>query len=162
MKDYILSVTSIILLTTISGLILPKSKIGNTVKGVYCLVAIIVISSPILKLLKKDFNFNIQNVNQNILLQENFLNYVNYSKSNYLQETVNLYLKHLNYEDISCEIISNDSSESYKIDKVYLYFTNSGIIKDEEHKYNIEEVKQAVSKYLSIQISKVEIYEQTS
>ena len=74
MKEWILSIGVVILLTSIVGLILPEGKMGKYIKCFFSFIILLVLLTP---LLNKEVIYSDFLINENeIQLQENYLNYV--------------------------------------------------------------------------------------
>ena len=73
MKEWIISITAVILITNIVCLILPQDKIGKYIKGIFSLLTMLVVIKPIINV--KDFSYNYDKIAKfdEIVLQEHFL-----------------------------------------------------------------------------------------
>ena len=153
MKEWIISIIAIIILTTILNLILPDSKLKGIIKCCFSLVSILVVMQPILNLNISEFNFTSVFNGNEIVLQENYLNYVNNEKiKNYTQNCISL------LDDLGVESSVNDDLV-IKFEKVLVNLKNSVLISDKEHIDIIEDIKKTLSDYLKIEEKLVVIYE---
>ena len=160
MKEWIISIIAIIILTTILNLILPNSKLKGIIKCCFSLVSILVVLQPILSLNISELNFTSVFNGNEIVLQENYLNYVNNEKiNNYTQNCISL-LDDLgiNGAEVIIQTSLNDDFD-IKFEKVQVNLKNSVLISDKEHIDIIEDIKKTLSDYLKIEEKLVVIYE---
>ena len=57
MKDWIISIVSVVLITNIVCLILPQGKMGRFVKNIFSILTVLVIIKPLIYLKNGNFDF---------------------------------------------------------------------------------------------------------
>ena len=160
MKNWIISLGTIIILSSLITIILPEGKLNKFIKCYLSLIIMIVIIQPITSI--KSLNFNFENVFQEnqIELQYDYLEYVaNIRINNYIDNCKKI-AKDVGVDGLIVEIMYEiDENNEIIFNNVLLNFKNSVIISDKEHIDIIEEVKTSICKYLDVEQNKVVIYE---
>ena len=72
MKEWILSIGTIIILTTIADLILPDGKIGKYIKCFFSLLVMLVILTPIINYKNNNLNIDMTAIDKEYELQNNY------------------------------------------------------------------------------------------
>ena len=162
MKEWILSIVVMVLLTTIITIICPEGKLGKMVKGIFSLIILLVIINPLLNFNKSTINLDFNNLFQqeNSSIQTGFLDYsINKKIEIYKKECIEI-IEKIGIEGAIVEIeysISDKYEFSIYSAKIYL---NKSVIKTEkEHIVVIEEIMDSISNYLNISKTNVLIYE---
>lgn len=160
MKNWIISLGTIIILSSLITIILPEGKLNKFIKCYLSLIIMIVIIQPITSI--KSLNFSFENVFQGnqIELQYDYLEYVaNIRINNYIDNCKKI-AKDVGVDGLIVEIMYEiDENNEIIFNNVLLNFKNSVIISDKEHIDIIEEVKTSICKYLDVEQNKVVIYE---
>lgn len=160
MKNWIISLGTIIILSSLITIILPEGKLNKFIKCYLSLIIMIVIIQPITSI--KSLNFNFENVFQEnqIELQYDYLEYVaNIRINNYIDNCKKI-AKDVGVDGLIVEIMYEiDENNEIILNNILLNFKNSVIISDKEHIDIIEEVKTSICKYLDVEQNKVVIYE---
>ena len=158
MKDWIISIVSVVLITSIVCLILPQGKMGKFVKNIFSILTMLVIIKPLIYLKNGNFNFE-QFAGSDIVIQADFLNYI-YQKR--VDEQTKICLKIIEENgvknakvDINFEIENQD----IKIKLVQINLQDSVIISDKGHIDIKEEIVAEVSSYLLVEKEVVIVYE---
>ncbi len=160
MKNWIISLGTIIILSSLITIILPEGKLNKFIKCYLSLIIMIVIIQPITSI--KSLNFSFENVFQEnqIELQYDYLEYVaNVRINNYIDNCKKI-AKDVGVDGLIVEIMYEiDENNEIILNNILLNFKNSVIISDKEHIDIIEEVKTSICKYLDVEQNKVVIYE---
>ena len=158
MKDWIISIVSVVLITSIVCLILPQGKMGKFVKNIFSILTMLVIIKPLIYLKDGNFNFE-QFAGSDIVIQTDFLDYI-YQKR--VDEQTKICLKIIEENgiknakvDINFEIENQD----IKIKLVQINLQDSVIISDKGHIDIKEEIVAEISSYLFVEKEVVIIYE---
>lgn len=160
MKEFLLSISSIILIFSILNLILPHGKISKSISSVFGILLLLVIIKPIINLKESGsilYNFT---ENNEIVIDEEYLYYVTHSRVNQIKNNVNNILNENGIEK-SVITIDYDVDEDFsiKINKIYVDLRNSVIISNKEHIDVIESVLKEITSKINIEKNMVEIYE---
>lgn len=160
MKSWLLSVCIVILLTSVLGLIVPEGKMGNYVKSFFSILVLIVIVSPVIKLINSDFAIGELVDANSIYIKEDYLSFINDKKITSLKSDCEEILN--KYGIYNAEIdVEYFITEDYifSIKKVNIFLDNAVINSDSEHINIIESVKEAVSVLFNIEKDAVILYE---
>lgn len=160
MKEWLLSICVVILLTAVISLILPEGRIGAYIKSFFSIIVVLVVVSPIMKI--KDLNYNFSDVVNidNVIYQEDFLRFVNKEKIKSLEsDCVKLIDKcGVKNSKVNIDYLVN-SEYLYSIEKVKIFLDNAVIKSDKEHINIIEEISNAVAERLNISLESIFVYE---
>lgn len=158
MKTWILSVALMIILTTVLTIILPDGKLNKIIKKSFSFIVVLVVISPVInKQITFDLDFN-NGFAQDVVVQEEYLEYVSKLKVDELEKSCANYLKKSGISDIKVliEYIYND--KGIVIDKVKLDFTDAIAISDEIEPDIIDKIKDYTAEYLNVSSDKIEVY----
>ena len=159
MKNWILNVVSIIFIIVIFSIFLPESRVGKYAKSILSVFILIITISPIIK---KDFSRIEEEVvfNEDYLIQEDYLYYINDYKVNLIKEKCNKLLIELDITNavLDVEYIINDAY-NIEIKKVNINLSESVINSVKPHKYIIDEIKNEISKQVGISKELIIVYE---
>ena len=160
MKDWIISITAVVLITSIVCLILPPGKMGKYIKSIFSLLTILVVIKPIVYI--KDINLDYQQIIgvDDIAFQDDFLMYVFDKKikeheQNCVEIVEKIGVKNANI-NIEYDVKEN---QNIIINFVKINLQNSVIISDEQHINIKEEMIADIASYLNINKNMVIIYE---
>lgn len=148
MKEWLLSVCAVTIVTSLSVFILPEGKIGNYIKSIFAFITVLVIISPVVKL--KDVSFSFDNYkNTEIGVQTGYLEYFNQKLNEGNKEVCKKIILEsgLEYEDVNINYVVDDSNE-YSIKNVKIILSNSVIKEDGSHINIIEDIKNKLSQRL--------------
>ncbi len=160
MKEWIISITSIVLITSVLSLILPHGKIGKFIKGVFSILFMFVVIKPITYFKEESFNFEDFINTDEIILQDNYLDYV-YCKrvEDYKANCVKIIEKlGIKNSVVNIDYII-DEVQKLKINFIKINLQNSVIISDKQHINIKEEIITEIASYLNINKNSVIIYE---
>lgn len=159
MKNWILNVVSIIFIIIIFSIFLPESRVGKYAKSILSIFTLIIIISPIYK---KDF-FRSEDefvFNEEYLIQEDYLYYINDYKVNLIKEKCNKILIDLDITNALMEVeYGINDSYNLEINKVNINLSESVINSVKPHKYIIDEIKNEISKQVGISKELIFVYE---
>jgi len=151
MKEYILSIISVILLTGVAGIILPDGKMGKFVKSVFALITLVIILNPLVSLMRQFTSGNYEPTFGNdaeIKEDVEFIDYIEFTRARLMSEKAEEALKEKGYEG-TVEVIYESIDYNFKIKKIKVNLKNKVIDGVDKH-INIEEVKQAVADALAV------------
>lgn len=119
MRGWLISVVGVILIGLLVDIIIPEGETNKYIKGIYALIVTIVIISPLPKLAKNDWKFDIDMIENSIEQDTEFTEYFNkqrlISDKAFIQSVVKLY----EYENFEIEIECDDGKE-YKLNKIVI------------------------------------------
>ena len=160
MKEWIVSVGAVILITSIATLILPSGKTSKLIKGVFSILITIVIFSPIISIKNGEFSLNFTDQIDEIIYQEDYINFTNEKRIKFLQENCRKILTEceINGGEVLIEYTLKDNYH-FSIKSVKINLENAVINKNEQRIYIIEAAIKAVSEYLSVDKGVIYVYE---
>ena len=160
MNDWIIKVICIVLLTSILALIVPENSIGKNIKGIFSLITVIVVITPLINSFQNGFNFQNKEYSNSVVLQEDFLNSISEKRIELLKdECISIFKK--NNLDVENCVISYEISNEYEVTvkKVHIYLNNLVINGNLEHKNIIEKCKDEIKNYIGISVENILVYE---
>ena len=152
MGEWLVGIVGIISLGLLLEILLPEGQTSKYVRGAFSLLVILVVISPIPKLLGGEYNLDLTGVNYDI-----DLDYVQQASSQYtniIEDNVENVLKEQGINSV-VEIVVKDGSVK-DVDFVLIKIFLSRIDENQENTY-ITMSKDTVSKYLSIDKNDVEV-----
>lgn len=159
MKEWILSIGTTVLLTTIISLILPDGKIGKFIKGIFLIIVLLVILKPLANIKDSGLSDMSIFVNTETNIQSEYLNYIYDKKIKKHEEVCEKIIENIGIYKAKTSIQYSISEMGMEIQKVNINLKNSVIISDKEHIDIIEEIKANIMSYLNIENEKLVIYE---
>ena len=160
MKDWIVSISAVVIITAIVSLILPEGKLGKHIKSIFSIFIVFTIIKPIIYI--KDNDFNYQNIfNQdNIELQYDFIDYISNEKIEEYEKNCVDILEQNGIKKASVKLTySLNNTQEIIIKFVSVDLKNSVINSDKAHIDIINEIKKLLATYLNIGIDLVNVYE---
>lgn len=160
MNDWIIKVICVVLLTSILSLIVPENSIGKNIKGIFSLITVLVVITPLINSFQNGFNFQNNAYTNSIVLQEDFLINISEKRIELLKdECISIFKK--NNLDVENCVISYEISNEYEVTvkKVHIYLNNLVINSNLEHKNIIEKCKNEIKNYIGINIENILVYE---
>ncbi len=159
MLNWVLSIGSTVIITSVIMIILPSGKLSTIIKSIFSLVVLLVVISPIIKITKVDFEIENLFFGEEITVQDDFLHFIGESKIKAYKDNCRQILVNMGVEDALFDIdylITDD----YFIDvqRIMVDLRNSVIKSDKAHIDIIGDVKEAFSEYFSIDVGRIEIY----
>ena len=149
MKEYIVSIAAVILITTVLTIVIPNGKIGKFIKGLFSIVIILVILSPITNLSFEAPNLN--DINTSVSFQEDYLYFIATNKIESLEKDSQIILENcgIKHAEVCIDFIVKENY-STSIKNVKINLKKAVIISNGQHINIIEEGVNLVSKYLSV------------
>ena len=126
MKEYILSIVSVILLTAAVGIILPEGKTGKFIKGIFAVATLVVILTPLTKIGDYIPAFETESGDVEIGYDEEYLDYMYDKKSEVYAAEIESYIQEKGCES-DVEIVYDCADYEFHIVKVSTNLYFSGI-----------------------------------
>ena len=160
MKTWIISISAIIILTSIFGLIIPESKIGKLIKSIFSLLVVLVIISPLSSIKNQNFSFDNFVNGSEISYQNDYLDFVGNQKASSLEDECQKIIKNKGVNNVFVNICYKyNEDKKFIIESAQINFKNAVIISDKANINIKEEIKSDLSLYLQIDKNKVFINE---
>jgi stage III sporulation protein AF len=124
MGGYLLTILGIVILGVVIDVILPSGSISKYISGIFAIVIMFVIISPILSLVKGGYNIRDYFTLQDISLDEKLLYNINNSKFSELEKQIEQELTDNGYSNVNVDIQFNIESTNVKILQVLVDLSN--------------------------------------
>lgn len=159
MTGYILSIIGIVFVGVLIDVIMPDGEMNKYIKGMFGIIALFVIVSPIQKIFDNSFDLNeVFNSNASIIDQD-FIDATNKQIKVQLENTLKANLTNEGFSDVDVEIKYNLSGYQFEIQKVYLDISKMVINQNLAHINKYTEIKKIVTNFLNVEESDVVINE---
>ncbi len=160
MKDWIISIVAVVLITSILSLILPQGKMGKYIKNIFSLLTMFVMIKPIIYVKEGNFNYE-QIIGANeIVLQDGFLEFVYNKRIEEYEENCNKIIEEIGVKGAGVNINFNiNKNQDIDIYSVQINLKNSVIILDKPHINIKEEIIADIASCLNVNKDLVMIYE---
>ena len=159
MKEWIVSIGAVIILTSIIYLILPNGKLNKFIKTIFAFIIILTIIKPIYASANLENKDKQNNSEININDQTAYLNYISYKKKEDLCHNCIIFAKEIGIENVEFDIIFyTNNNGSFVIEKLLVNLENAVINSNKEHIILMKELEKNLSEYLQIDKQNVVIY----
>lgn len=145
MSAWIMSIAGIVCLSVLVELILPNGQMHKYIKGIFSFIILLVIISPIPKILHKDFDFSNMFGNSDIVVQEEYLYQLNLNKVSAMQKTINAEIAACGYNNVEARIDSDIFASEIVVKAIYVDISRLIISENAVHK-DIVDVKKDMLK----------------
>ena len=159
-SSYILSIVGVVLLGVLIDVIMPDGEMNKFIKGVFSLLALFIIISPVQKLFNNNFDLNqIFYDSKAVETDTDFLEATNKQLKNQLERTLVARYKNAGFDGIKVEIVYDLSNNVLEIKKVIVDISNLVMSQDLPHINKYTEIKKVATDFLNLEESDVEINE---
>lgn len=138
-STWAMSVAGISMLAVLIDLILPSGQTKKYIKGVFALIVVIVVITPIFNLFKANFKTSDIFEENAIIIQEDFVYEINQDRLNKLESMIVEDLNQQGVSNISLILNANIFTTDLIVDAVFVSTENVVIFKNLEHK-DIKEI----------------------
>ena len=158
--QYILSIIGIVFLGVLVDVVLPDGEMNKFIKGMFALIAVFVIVSPISKLVNTDITVEkLADTSIQIEVDNDFLNATTNQYINSLQNILKAKLSDSGYENINVTINGYLSNNVLVIEKVKIDISNMVLTKEKQHINKYTEITKIAVESLNVEESDVFIDE---
>lgn len=160
MKSWVLSIISTVFVVSLIILILPNGKLSKYIKSTLSLVVVLVIVSPLFKLNNIEINFENIFANSNVIIQQEYIDYVNQEKIKTLIDKCQILISEIGVEGAKTSMdYYVDEQNTIIILDFTVYLKNAVINSENEHIVIIDKLKNTLSEFLKINKEQVVVYE---
>ena len=160
MTSYILSIVGTVFLGVLVDIIMPDGEMNKYVKGVFAIIAMCVILSPVPKMIKNDFDIgDLFYDNSAVKVDTDFLEATNKQIKNQLQITLKTKLKDAGFDNVEVEILHDMSNYNFQIKKVIIDISQMVINQNMVHINKYTEITDITKEYLNVEESDIVINE---
>ena len=159
LTSWLLSIAGVSILSVLIDVILPTGQTNKFIKGIFAFCMILVIISPIPKLINSDFQFDkIINV-EDIQIDKEFIYQSNRDKLTLIQTQITSELEETGILQVYVSVNGDIFNEKMKIENVFVDLSEMVINENVGHIDIEKTVKQAVRKYVNLQEEQIIINE---
>lgn len=152
MSGYLLSIIGVVVLGTLVDLVLPSGQMNKYVKSMFGIFTILVIISPVPKLINQNYDFSKLFYNEvSTTIDQDFLTVTNKKIVEQLEISVEKSCENSGYKQVKCEIESILEDNKMVIKKVYLNLQNLVISQNQPHINKYTEIVQAVRQVVNVE-----------
>lgn len=159
MSSYLLSLLGVILLGVLVDAILPSGNISKYISGIFAIVVMFVIISPIITFIKSDHKVSDYLSTIELQLDNKLLYNINNSKLNALEKQIQEELKSKGYEGVEIDIKFEMVAEDVKITQVLVDLKNLVINQNLQNINKYVYIRQVVQAHIAVTEEVVEFCE---
>lgn len=158
MGAWLLKITGVIALSTLSSLLIPNGQTKKYVKGIFALITLFVLVSPLPKLLKSDFSGfpNAFDTAAEIEIDETFLYGVATNAYKTQERNIEKFLKEKGIEAKVKFVVKSETSS--EIDYVNVILSDKSFERDKSNSIDIGALKREISKFSGVPEDKLRVF----
>lgn len=158
MGAWLLKITGVIALSTLSSLLIPNGQTKKYVKGIFALITLFVLVSPLPKLLKSDFSGfpNAFDTVSELEIDETFLYGVATNAYKTQERNIEKFLKEKGIESKVKFVVKSETSS--EIDYVNVILSDKSFERDKSNSIDIGALKNEISKFSGVPEDKLRVF----
>lgn len=158
MGAWLLKITGVIALSTLSSLLIPNGQTKKYVKGIFALITLFVLVSPLPKLLKSDFSGfpNAFDTVSEPEIDETFLYGVATNAYKTQERNIEKFLKEKGIESKVKFVVKSETSS--EIDYVNVILSDKSFERDKSNSIDIGALKNEISKFSGVPEDKLRVF----
>lgn len=158
MGAWLLKITGVIALSTLSSLLIPNGQTKKYVKGIFALITLFVLVSPLPKLLKSDFSGfpNAFDTASELEIDETFLYGVATNAYKTQERNIEKFLKEKGIEAKVKFVVKSETSS--EIDYVNVILSDKSFERDKSNSIYIGALKSEISKFSGVPEDKLRVF----
>lgn len=158
MGAWLLKITGVIALSALSSLLIPNGQTKKYVKGIFALITLFVLVSPLPKLLKSDFSGfpNAFDTAGELEIDETFLYGVATNAYKTQERNIEKFLKEKGIEAKVKFVVKSETSS--EIDYVNVILSDKSFERDKSNSIDIGALKSEISKFSGVPEDKLRVF----
>lgn len=158
MGAWLMKITGVIALSTLSSLLIPNGQTKKYVKGIFALITLFVLVSPLPKLLKSDFSGfpNAFDTVSELEIDETFLYGVATNAYKTQERNIEKFLKEKGIEAKVKFVVKSETSS--EIDYVNVILSDKSFERDKSNSIDIGALKNEISKFSGVPEDKLRVF----
>lgn len=158
MGAWLLKITGVIALSALSSLLIPNGQTKKYVKGIFALITLFVLVSPLPKLLKSDFSGfpNAFDTAGELEIDETFLYGVATNAYKTRERNIEKFLKEKGIEAKVKFVVKSETSS--EIDYVNVILSDKSFERDKSNNIDIGALKSEISKFSGVPEDKLRVF----
>lgn len=157
---WVLSIAGICIMSVLVDLIIPDGQTRKYIKAIFSFFVIIVVISPLPKLVKSDFDIDSIIAGDDVELQEDFIYQINRNKLDAIAEDIEKDLFNQGIEGVQILISANIFTNELEIDAVFVDLFEMVITSKSEHIDINEIISDTILKHIDIEKENIVFNEQ--
>lgn len=150
MSGYLLSLLGVIVLGVLIDVILPSGSTSKYISGIFAIVVMFVMISPVIKFIKSDYKLSDYFTNSDIHINEKLLYNINNSKFKVVEQDIIKELSDNGYCDVQIDIQFKVVADNVEITQVLVDLTNLVINQNSSNINSYVYIRQVVMKHLAV------------
>ena len=160
MREWVLSVCGIVILTAILYMILPSDKFSKIIKSIFALMCLSVLIKPVFVLKNSDFDLKDIFISKEITFQNDYLDFTLKQKEFSLENEIYSILVQSGIKCKNVDVeLKYDDDLSISTKKVLIHIDRTVINKNYENIVIVDKVFECLSFHVSADKNLIEIYE---
>ena len=158
MGAWLLKITGVIALSALSSLLIPNGQTKKYVRGIFALITLFVLVSPLPKLLKSDFSGfpNAFDTASELEIDETFLYGVATNAYKTQERNIEKFLKENGIEAKVKFVVKSETSS--EIDYVNVILSDKSFERDKSNSIDIGALKSEISKFSGVPEDKLRVF----
>lgn len=158
MGAWLMKITGVIALSALSSLLIPNGQTKKYVKGIFALITLFVLVSPLPKLLKSDFSGfpNAFDTVSELEIDETFLYGVATNAYKTQERNIEKFLKEKGIEAKVKFVVKSETSS--EIDYVNVILSDKSFERDKSNSIDIGALKNEISKFSGVPEDKLRVF----
>lgn len=158
MGAWLLKITGVIALSALSSLLIPNGQTKKYVKGIFALITLFVLVSPLPKLLKSDFSGfpNAFDTASELEIDETFLYGVATNAYKTQERNIEKFLKEKGIEAKVKFVVKSETSS--EIDYVNVILSDKSFERDKSNSIDIGALKSEIKKFSGVPEDKLRVF----
>lgn len=158
MGAWLLKITGVIALSALSSLLIPNGQTKKYVKGIFALITLFVLVSPLPKLLKSDFSGfpNVFDTATELEIDETFLYGVATKAYKTQERNIEKFLKENGIKAKVKFVVKSETSS--EIDYVNVILSDKSFERDKSNSIDIGALKSEISKFSGVPKDKLRVF----
>lgn len=132
-SSYLLSIAGVAIISVLVDLILPSGSVSKYIKGVFALILVFVIISPLPKLVNKDWDISNVFQTSSAEVDEKYLNNLKNQQVDKLVSDIKIFLSDAGFDGVDILIETDKSNYNLKINYIFVDLQNLVLNKNNQH-----------------------------
>lgn len=150
MQSYILSVLGIVLVSVLIEIILPSGQTAKYIKSVFSIFVVYVLISPILSMIKKDYDITKYLQQGNMQINQTLLNNIYKDQIDAKNTDIENILENAGYSGTKVRIVFNIVDDKIILEKVKINLDNLVITSPNANINKYQHIRQVVAQSIEI------------
>jgi len=152
---YLLSIVGMVVILLIIDLILPSGQTSKYIKSISAIFLVLVICTPIVKILQGNIDFSSIFSSVGYELDENYLYNVQLKEAETLQENIEKMLDEAGYNNVEVVVNILTNQLSMKISSIFADLSKTVLTNNSTHINNYTAVQMLIANYCGVEEDKI-------